>query len=87
LYIFLGTLSVVSVDQSNKSSQLWYISGDQGPAWNQASMTIGDSQMTSDYVVQFIATLNTIVNSDISIDDISTVEGSCLNTNKPPSGL
>ena len=82
-YITAGTLSVVSVDVTNKSTSLFTISGNQGPSWRQAFVTIGDGT-TSDYVIQLIATLDKIITSDISIDDIQTSIGACNASTLPP---
>ena len=77
---------MLTTDQNNNTESLFAVSGDQGAKWLQAFTTIGDSEMTSDYMVQIVATINNVVTSDISIDDIKTTPGSCTISNKPPTG-
>lgn len=80
-----GTLELLLRDTNNQSQVLWSITGDQGDKWNMGNVTIGNQQ-TADYILQFTATINSVITSDISIDDITTSAGACSNSQTPPSG-
>jgi len=73
------------MDINNQSVALWMENQPQGNQWKKTFVTIGD-QSTVDYYVQINATMKSPGFNDISIDDISTKEGSCLTTQAPPTG-
>lgn len=76
---------MASIDQTNKTISLWSMSGNQGSVWKQASVTIGDRQL-SDYRVEMTATISAIITGDIAIDDIRTTLGSCSATTNTSAG-
>lgn len=82
----IGTLAVSTTDIMNNSLALWSSTGNQGNAWKQGFVTIGDQQKV-DYAVRFTGSISKTVSSDISLDDIQTTAGACSpNATQPMTG-
>ncbi len=69
----MGTLSVQAITPSGASTTLWSRSGNQGTAWQSATVSL--AALTSDHRIRFFAQLGGNYRSDICIDDVSIGEG------------
>ncbi len=81
----MGSLSVqVSVDGGvNWSANLWSVSGDQGSAWQEATVDLSAFQGQSSVIIRFAGLTGSSYQSDIAIDDITVSGISCIPPDVP----
>lgn len=81
----MGTLSVeVSTDGgSSWSAPIWSLSGDQGNAWQSATVDLSAYGGSSSVMLRFSGTTGADFQSDIALDEVEIISNSC----PAPSGL
>ncbi|XP_047128245.1 MAM and LDL-receptor class A domain-containing protein 1 isoform X1 [Hydra vulgaris] len=71
----IDTLSLFTIQNGNRSNPLWRLKGNQGDSWKSANMTVGDN---TPFQIEFEATRGLDYRGDISLDDITVKDGSCV---------
>ena len=65
---------------------IWERTGDQGDAWEKAEVTVTSPDPTTPIQVMFRAVRGTSLVSDVAIDLVQGLSGSCEQYAKTPSG-